>query len=84
MTKYFKHPVNEDGWTDWYIPGGQDDLASEKGYKLACCDCGLVHQIQFQIKPIDDGGHYITMRAKRDERATAAHRRGMKTVAKDA
>ena len=40
------------------------------GYKLRCCDCDLVHKVDFKII---DGR--ICLRAFRDERATAACRR---------
>lgn len=40
------------------------------GYKLACCDCGLVHKLNFRIR-----GRRIQFSAWRDERATAAVRR---------
>ena len=41
-----------------------------EGYRLRCCDCGLVHRIDFQI----DGEH-VQLRAYRDNRATAQVRR---------
>lgn len=34
------HP-DEDGWSDWIHP--------LPGYLLQCCDCGLVHEMQFEI-----------------------------------
>ena len=43
------------------------------GYKLACCDCGLVHRVQFRIV-----NGKIQFRAFRDNRATAAKRRKRK------
>ena len=43
-------------------------------YKLACCDCGLVHQIVI-IAPGLKKGTPLGMAAKRDNRATAARRR---------
>lgn len=36
-----------------------------KGYSLACCDCDLVHLLDFRIHK----GH-IQFRARRDEKAT--------------
>ena len=48
---------------DWFQP-------RHRRWKLQCCDCGLVHVIDFKI--IDDG---IWMRMGRDERATSAVRR---------
>lgn len=50
----------------------------KRGYKMACCDCGLVHKLDF--KHIKWGrGRKIIFRAYRDERATAAVRRGKKS-----
>lgn len=42
----------------------------EEGYKMACCDCGLVHKVDFKI---EDNRVWIKM--NRDYRATAAVRR---------
>ena len=42
-----------------------------RGYKLVCCDCALVHRIDFVV----DGRGRILIRLRRDERATAAIRR---------
>lgn len=42
------------------------------GYLVACCDCGLVHEMDFQIK---DG--VIQYRVRRNNQATAAKRRHM-------
>jgi hypothetical protein len=41
-----------------------------KGYRMACCDCGLVHKIDFKIV-----GKKIQFRAYRDNRATGQFRR---------
>jgi hypothetical protein len=43
-----------------------------KNYKLACCDCGLIHKVDFRIRK----GH-IQFRAIRDRRATGQRRRYM-------
>jgi hypothetical protein len=48
-----------------------------RGYKLACCDCGLVHRVDFKHVPWGRG-RKIRIRVFRDERATAAVRRWMK------
>ena len=63
--KYDKEFENEDGWGDWIHP--------LVGYKMACCDCGLVHNMQFRI---DDKGQ-INFRAQRNNRSTAMMRRHM-------
>ena len=41
-----------------------------EGYKMACCDCGLVHQMDFRVA---DGR--VQFRVRRDNRATAMKRR---------
>ena len=45
----------------------------KKGYKLRCCDCGLVHKMDFRIKK-----RRVQFRAFRDNRATGQIRRFMK------
>lgn len=45
-------------------------------FKLMCCDCALVHTIDFRIL---DGG--VELRFARNERATAAARRAFKFAA---
>jgi hypothetical protein len=45
-----------------------------RGYKMKCCDCGLVHVLDFFV--FHHGrGHKIEFKVKRDNRATAASRR---------
>lgn len=44
-----------------------------RGYKMACCDCGLVHQMDFRIKD-----KRVQFRAFRDNRATGQFRRWRK------
>ncbi len=44
-----------------------------KGYRMACCDCGLVHRLDLRIFK-----GKIQLRAFRDERSTAQMRRHMK------
>jgi hypothetical protein len=45
-----------------------------RGYRLACCGCGLVHVVDFVVAKYR-GKHIVLFRAFRDERATAAKRR---------
>jgi hypothetical protein len=45
-----------------------------KGYKMACCDCGLVHNLDFRIVETKRG-KFIQFRAFRNERSTALMRR---------
>ena len=44
-------------------------------YKMSCCDCGLVHNIDFRIY---EGK--IQLRARRNKRATSAIRRWKKKL----
>ena len=41
-----------------------------RGYKMCCCDCGLVHKMDFRVK-----NRRVQFRVFRDNRATAAIRR---------
>lgn len=59
--------VDDDGWTDWQNP-------IQQGYRMKCCDCGLVHVFDFRV---DDEG-LVQFRVSRDNRATAASRRKRK------
>lgn len=61
-------PQVHDG--DWVHPVRRD-------YKMVCCDCGLVHRLDFRLTPCA-GGQAIEFRASRDKRATAAVRREMR------
>jgi len=45
-----------------------------RNYHAACCDCNLVHRVDFKLVKIR-GELAILIRAKRDVRATAALRR---------
>lgn len=38
--------ADEDGWSEWIHP--------LPGYLMQCCDCGLVHKMEFQIVPHGD------------------------------
>ena len=70
----------KDGWTDWQFPTMQK-------YRMACCDCGLVHDMQFEVhkvtKQIDANtfvaksveGYRVRFKARRNNRSTAAMRR---------
>lgn len=37
--------VGEDGWSEWIHPLRTDG----HGYLLQCCDCGLVHEMEFSL-----------------------------------
>lgn len=42
-------------------------------YRIACCDCGLVHDMQFRVVKGN-----VQFSATRNNRSTAARRRGIK------
>jgi len=63
MTRYTDLEPGEDGWTPWILP-------VQSGYKLACCDCGLVHDIDFRFE-----AGMVEFKVKRNNRATGAMRR---------
>jgi hypothetical protein len=60
MSKY------KDATDEWIRP-------IKNGWKLSCCDCHLVHTIDFRIV---NGS--IELRIMRDNRATGAKRKGVK------
>ena len=73
-----------DGWSREIAP-------TMKGYKLACCDCGLVHDVDFWVVEVtethDDGSweckpapdeYRIVMKVRRNNRSTAQVRRHQK------
>lgn len=48
----------------------------KRGYKLACCDCGLVHTVNFRIIKYAGGERAkVQLQVFRDERATKALRK---------
>ena len=69
MARHVRHKVDADtGWSEWIRP--------LPGYRFSCCDCGLVHDMEFEIGDSDDGEErVIIFRARRNNRATAANRR---------
>lgn len=89
MPKYLKMVEGEDGWTDWIAP-------KMDGYRMACCDCDLIHVLEFRavrvtgeevpgemvrIAALDPEKVGVVFRARRDNRATAQRRRKRKTDA---
>ena len=53
---------------EWVTPKMQ-------GYRMSCCDCGLVHELDFKVKRWGRG-FKVVFRARRNARATAGIRRG--------
>lgn len=81
MPRYRKMLERDDGWCDWVAP-------IMSNYKMACCHCGLVHDVQFDVvrqgRVREDGswrahdvkGKYrVLLRARRNNRSTAQVRR---------
>lgn len=72
----------EGGWTRWVHP-------VMKGYRMVCCDCGLAHDLEFEVlevdayhtngtwsgEPLDPTVYRVSFRAKRNNRSTAQIRR---------
>lgn len=69
MTRYETEIEGDDGWSRWIKP-------VMAGYKLACCDCGLVHEIDFRV--IEEVEPYVLFRARRNNRSTGQRRRHSK------
>lgn len=77
MSKYKKYPRGE-----WVTP-------KMEGYKMACCDCCLVHSMDFRvleildtapdgrilIEPTNPAKYQIQFRTRRNNRSTAQLRR---------
>jgi len=57
----------------YHVTDGEWIAVTKRGFKEQCCDCGLVHTLNFKIV---DGK--IMIQTTRDERATAAVRRAFK------
>ena len=55
---------------------GQWIYPIRRGYKMACCDCGSVHRVNFKLVRDKLGRGKIMFQLFRDRRATAAVRRG--------
>ena len=79
----FKQIVEQDhGWSDWILP------TPRRSYKMACCDCGLVHDLQFEaievkrkrggwkeiLNALDWRTNWLRFRARRNDRLTARQR----------
>ena len=82
MAKLKVQKEKDQGWTDYVSP-------KMTGYRLACCDCGLVHDMEFFavriVKKNDDGSFEyeeldrekfrVVFRARRNKRSTGQVRR---------
>jgi hypothetical protein len=72
MAKRVRYPVIAYG--EWTRP-------RLRNFREQCCDCGLIHRLDFRIvdqrkgRRVDSRGLKIEFRTRRDDRATAAARR---------
>ncbi len=80
--KYPPELEQEDGWTRWVPP-------KPEAYRFMCCDCGLVHDMQFKVgrvvdkkaggwvylEDVDDPELVVQFRVRRNNRSTAQVRR---------
>lgn len=51
---------------EWFTP-------TQRNHKMACCDCGLVHTMDFRVNRQGK----VQLRASRDEKLTANRRRAI-------
>ncbi len=49
------------------VQAGEWVQPRRKGYKMKCCDCGLVHVMEFQLLPFGNNRKKIQFRAWREE-----------------
>ena len=61
--KYLDVITKKNAWSIWLIPYNNQ-------IRLACCDCGLVHDVKFRYKD-----NQISFSVRRNNKATAAKRR---------
>lgn len=66
MARYRQETAVNGRWSRWVQP-------VRRGYKMACCDCGLVHDVDFRVK-----ARRVQFRVARNNRATGQVRRHMK------
>lgn len=59
--------IHPDGWSGWVYP-------IMGGYKFTCCDCGLVHEMDFRVT---HDYNRVEFRVRRDNRSTGQVRRHM-------
>lgn len=78
MPRFRDEQDEGDGWTRWVRPVMQ-------GYKMACCDCGLVHDMDFRVMRqtgaieddiwVEDGSAEVEFKVRRNNRSTGQMRR---------
>jgi hypothetical protein len=58
----------------YHVTDGEWIVVPKRGYKEQCCDCGLVHKLNFKVNKFGQ----IEIQTIRDERSTSAVRRAFK------
>lgn len=64
--KYKKFKIAKDN--EWIHP-------KQKGYLMSCCDCGLVHWLDFRVVHDKKGNLETEFRARRAPKYTSAQRK---------
>jgi hypothetical protein len=73
MAKFKRIDEVKNGKSEWIQP-------VRRGYKMMCCDCSLVHNVDFRIvRRNSTGACFIQLRAGRNARSTALARRKKKS-----
>jgi hypothetical protein len=75
--KYRTEIEGKNGWTEWVYPLHGH---GKHNHRVLCCDCGLVHELQFRIFKDTKRRLSVKFRARRNMRATAAVRRHKKRL----
>jgi hypothetical protein len=83
MARFKTELEEENGWSRWVPP-------MMKGYRMACCDCGLVHDMEFRVvkvsktladgtwehgEPLDSAKFRVMFRAKRNNHSSGRLRK---------
>lgn len=50
------------------VEAGQWVKPVRKGYRMMCCDCGLVHVLNFKLVKVGRGHHILMQAFREDER----------------
>lgn len=87
MAKFKTELIEGNGWSRWVPP-------QMKGYRMGCCDCGLVHDVDFQVvkvkkylpdgtweyaELVDQTKYRVLFRAKRNNHSTGRLRKRKST-----
>lgn len=64
IIEFIKYEPKRNGWSEWVSP-------IMNGYKMQCCDCGLIHEVDFKIvrfkgKPDNNGRSETTPISNKD------------------